>query len=84
MPATYKPAKNRQTHSTLTVGELIQILAKQPLSAPVVLTDGGKAHFSVELDVLTNSDGCVVLDVERGRWFQPHEWLRYGNGGRDG
>lgn len=83
MPATYQPSSHTQPHITLTVGELIQILAKQPLASPVVLTYEGVEN-GVSLQEITVEHGCVVIDAERGSWFVPEEWEEYGNGGRDG
>lgn len=72
MPVTYEDGAYPAT--TLTVAELIQILAKQPLTAPVVLTYEGVEN-GVSLAQITVEHGCVVIDAERGSWFASSDWV---------
>lgn len=80
MPATYPTPEYPRypTCTTLTVGELIQILAKQPLSAPVVLTYEG-VETGVSLAQIAVEHGCVVIDAEMGSCFSAKEWAERGD-----
>ena len=73
MPATYRDPRFTLPQVTLTVGELIQILAKRPLDAPVVLTYEG-VDRSVLLESIAMEYGCVVIDAEKAGGFEPMCW----------
>lgn len=71
MPVTY--GDGAYPCGTLTVSELIEIFAKQPLDAPVVLTFAGVTNGVSEQQIAVE-DGCVVVDVQLGAWFSPVDW----------
>lgn len=75
MPVSYPTPewKGSPQATTLTVREFIELLAKQPLDAPVGLTYEG-VETSVWPGNVAIKHGCVVIDAERGERFLVAEW----------